>query len=627
MRSLNVEPIQVLVVDDDYHLLRTLADTLRLHGYRPHTARTAHDGLAVVGRLSAPPAIALIDLRLPDMDGIELVGRLRDVCENTQAVILTGDASIDSAVRAMREQSFDYLVKPVGPQELFRTIEKASERWQHQLAVAPARESEERHRRMFEAIEDGLFMTDSTNRILEVNTAACRLTGRAPAELESRPLAELLVSVPAERASVPAERGIRHRDGTVRIVDVRTTCLMPDRLVHVVRDRSERRQLEEQLRQAQKMAAVGRVAGGIAHDFNNLLTAIRGYAALLLDECRPGTLLQEDLDEIRKAADRASTLARQLLAFNRRQVLRLKVVDLAVVIADIEKMLLRVIGDDIELGTDLQRDLGHVRADPGHIEQVIMNLVINARDAMPEGGHVALEGRNVSLDAEEARRVGYGVRPGRYVVLAVQDTGAGIETADLTRIFEPFFTTKEQGKGTGLGLSTVLGIVQRLGGALAVESCPGGSIFHVYLPRVDEPADDVSSHASAGLAAGTETILVAEDDAAVRTLVCKALTRHGYTVLDACDGDEALAIANRHAGPIHLLLTDVVMPGIGARELTAQISMPHPEVRVLYTSGYTKDAVARRGVSDAGIAFLEKPFTLDALGRKVREVLDIAAVD
>lgn len=629
MPSLHVEPIQILVVDDDHYLLQTLADTLRLRGYEPHTAATAHVGLELVERLSQPLAIALVDLRLPDMDGIELVSRIRDLSQDTQAVILTGDASIDSAVRALREQSFDYLVKPIRPDELFQTLERATARWQRRLGRTAMPASEDRLRRIFDAIGDALFITDNVERIVEANTAACRLTGRAPDELESRPLAELFASGAPARATVasPGERRILHREGNVRAVEVRTARFAPDRVIHVVRDRSEQRQLEEQLRQAQKMEAVGRLAGGIAHDFNNLLTAIRGYAALLLDECMPGTVLHQDLDEIRQAADRASTLARQLLAFSRRQVMQLKVLDLAVVIAELERMLLRVIGEDIELVSSVPPDVGHVRADPGHIEQVIMNLVINARDAMPEGGQLAIEAHNEDLDTEQARRIGYGVQPGRYVTLAVRDTGVGIEAVDLAHIFEPFFTTKDRGEGTGLGLSTVLSIVQGLGGALAVESERDGSIFRVYLPRVDEPADDLSRHATAGLPVGTETILVAEDDTAVRALVCKALTRHGYTVLDAGDGDEALAIANRHAGPIHLMLTDVVMPGIGAHELTARISQPHPEMRVLYTSGYTRDSIARRGALDPDIAFLEKPFTLDALGRKVREVLDTTVTD
>ncbi len=382
------------------------------------------------------------------------------------------------------------------------------------------------------------------------------------------------------------------------------------------------RESEEQLRQAQKMEAVGRLAGGIAHDFNNLLTAIVGHSELLLGDLDGQSALCNELDEIRKAAERAASLTRQLLAFSRRQVLQPRVLDLNAVVADMEKMLRRLIGEDIELRTALGAGLGRVKADPGQLEQVLMNLAVNARDAMPRGGTLTIETADVELDNGYARRH-VGVRPGPYVRLAVTDTGCGMDAEIRARVFEPFFTTKGPGRGTGLGLATVYGIVKQSGGNIWVYSEPGrGSTFKVYLPRVDEPLEAQPPGAPGRSSAGTETILLVEDDESVRGLACRILAREGYTVLEARDGNEALAIGERHGGPIHLVLTDLVIPGKQGTEVASCLASLRPDTKVLYMSGYTERALFQQQVFDPGTPFIEKPFTPAALARKVREVLD-----
>jgi PAS domain S-box-containing protein len=429
-------------------------------------------------------------------------------------------------------------------------------------------------------------------------------------------------------------------------------------IVHVVRDadaqpitlrgltvdltelkRSERalHQSEEQLRQAQKMDAVGKLAGGIAHDFNNLLMVIRGDSDLMLRRLAAGHPLRQNAEGIREAADQAATLTRQLLAFSRKQVVAPRLVDLNGIVASIHAMLQRLLGETINLVTVTAPDLGGVKADPGQMEQMILNLCVNARDAMPDGGRLTVRTANVELDEAAARRWS-DAKPGAYVMLEVSDTGGGMDADTRSHLFEPFFTTKEQGKGTGLGLSTVYGTVKQSGGHISVESEPGhGSSFCVYLPRVaapaglppdprrtgESPAAPAGTPGEARLAAGRgETILLVEDAQRVRAVVREILEMSGYAVLEARHGAEALEVSHQTAGPIHLLVTDVVMPQMSGRELAQRLATLRPDLKVLYMSGYTDDAIVRHGVLAAGIAFLSKPFTPDALALKVREVLD-----
>ncbi len=399
-----------------------------------------------------------------------------------------------------------------------------------------------------------------------------------------------------------------------------------DGLVSLVQDVTEHKRMEAQLRQAQKMEAIGALAGGVAHDFNNLLTVINGYSEVVLDDLGLAAPARDMVREIHRAGDRASTLTRQLLAFSRKQVLSPQVVDLNALVREMAKMLRRLIGENIALTTALTFDLAQIRADPGQIEQVVMNPVVNARDAMPNGGKLTIETENAKLTDEYCRRH-VDIRPGRYARLAVTDTGIGMDEATRTRIFEPFFTTKEAGKGTGLGLSTVHGIVRQSGGHVEVYSQLGrGTTFKIYLPAlaVEKSAPPPAS-VVLDVPRGTETVMLAEDDDSIRMLARIALQSSGYSLLEAANGHNALKVAAAHSTQIHLLVTDVIMPGMSGRELADQLRQMHSGLRVLYVSGYADHAIARHGIVDEGVTFLQKPFTPTTLARKVREVLDASA--
>ncbi|MFZ0684575.1 MAG: PAS domain S-box protein [Terriglobales bacterium] len=418
----------------------------------------------------------------------------------------------------------------------------------------------------------------------------------------------------------------KRKDGRVIVVRLSgcaaVSCDEPEEVLELMaEDITDRRQLEEQLRQAQKMDAVGRLAGGVAHDFNNLLMVINGYTEVLLEQLEPGCDMRHKVQTIQQAADRAATLTRQLLAFSRKQLLELKVVDVNSVIGDMERLLRPLIGENIEFVTRLSPDAGHTRVDAGQLEQVIMNLVVNAKDAMPEGGKLIVQSSDVTVrqTLSEHRFI----QPGHYAVISVSDTGHGMDKEIQSRIFEPFFTTKEKGKGTGLGLSTVYGIVKQSNGYVYAQSAPGaGTTFYVYLPRVEDSAEatipKVSQQKETG---GCETVLLVEDEESVRELVRITLASRGYKVLEAENGEEGLRTAESCKGHIDILITDVVMPGIGGRELAKRLLALRPGISVLYLSGYTEDAVVAQGASGPATAFLQKPFTLQNLARKVREVL------
>jgi PAS domain S-box-containing protein len=504
------------------------------------------------------------------------------------------------------------------------------------------RDSESRYRSMVVSAVYGIYRSSPDDMFLEVNPAMVRMLGYDSAgDLLRVKISQDIYAEPESRQHLIGRYGNsgkvenvevkwKRKDG--KIITVRLSgraVTRPDGVVDsfemIAEDVTERRALEEQLRQSQKMEAVGRLAGGIAHDFNNLLTVIKGYSDLLLEEFKPADPLRGEVDEIRKAADRAASLTRQLLAFSRQQVLAPKVLDLNSVVANMDRLLRRLLGADIDLQTTLARDLGRVKADPGQIEQVIMNLAVNARDAMPNGGKLTIETANVLLDESYAREH-IGAQAGSYIMIAVSDNGTGMSESVRQRIFEPFFTTKEVGKGTGLGLSTVYGIVKQSGGYTWVYSELGvGTTFKVYLPRVDAPADSTATRLSLPSSyAGTETVLLVEDEDGVRALVRQVLVRHGYMVLEARHGGEALLHCERHKGTIHLLVSDVVLEQMSGPELAKRLLVLRPELKVLFVSGYTDDAIIHQGVLTSDTAFLQKPFTTEALAKKIREVLDNA---
>ena len=394
-------------------------------------------------------------------------------------------------------------------------------------------------------------------------------------------------------------------------------------------DITDRKQLEEQLRQAQKMEAVGRLAGGIAHDFNNLLMVIQGYSDLLVERLPSGDPLRRNAEQIQMASQRASSLTRQLLAFSRKQMLAPKILNVQSVVAEMEKILRRLIGEDIQLETSSAPDLGLVKADRSQIEQVILNLAVNARDAMPQGGRLTIETANVELDSSYSHPPAV-LSPGRYVMLAVTDNGCGMDAETQAHVFEPFFTTKEKGKGTGLGLATVYGVVKQSGGYVWVYSEPGrGTSFKIYLPRIEETAVPAVRDGKSEMQIpqrGSETILLVEDEKGVRELAREYLASSGYTVIEAEDGHTALELAAMHVGQIHLLLTDVVMPGISGRELAERVSQIRPGIKIIYMSGYTDQAVVHHGILQNDAVLLQKPFTLMTLAGKLREMLAVPAV-
>ncbi|MEK6814630.1 MAG: ATP-binding protein [Nitrospirota bacterium] len=521
---------------------------------------------------------------------------------------------------------------------LTRALNLASGRLAAQEAAEAARA---RLTAILEATTDFVATADAEGLVLYYNAAARRMLGiggdediRAiripdthPAWANKVVLGEGLPT--AIRDGVwSGETALLSRDGReIPVSQVIIAHKAPDGSVEflstIARDITERKNLETQFRHAQKMEAVGRLAGGVAHDFNNMLTVINGYAEMLLGRMKPDDPSRPEIAAIREAGERAASLTQQLLAFSRRQVVAPQVLSLNAVVSRTDKMLKRLIGEDVELVTILAPVLGTVRVDPGQMEQVIMNLAVNARDAMPNGGKLTIETADVDIDESYAREHVVAVPPGPYVLLAVSDTGCGMDAETLQRVFEPFFTTKGQGKGTGLGLSTVYGIVKQNAGYIWVYSEPGrGTTFKIYFPRAVEEAGALAGRKEPALEkGGNETVLLVEDDPAVRAFSAKSLRQHGYTVLEAADGEGALAVCDEHEGPIHLMVTDVVMPGMSGRELAEHLARVCPNVRVLYVSGYTDNAIVHHGVLDAGVAFLQKPFSAGGLLRKVMETL------
>jgi len=638
-------PLRVLVVDDAGDHAELVREMVRLVDAWPDAEVTKAESYATALEAFDRTTfdLAFFDYWLGSENGLRLIGEIRQRGIHTPVIVLTGHGAEDVAVEAMKAGAADYLSKSnlsvdaVGRAMRYALAIGAREE-QQRAAEQALRTSEERFRALVENSWEVLLLLDQEGRITYTTPSAGRQFGWTPDSMIGQPLVDLLhpedqrhvaqrlssaASRPGEQMMTEAR--IRRSDGSYRSMDAivvsRLHELAVDGVVFNARDITEGRRLEEQLRQAQKMEAVGRLAGGVAHDFNNLLTAILGYCNLALDDMAPDDMSRRDLEEIKDAGERAATLTRQLLAFSRRQMLQPEAVDLNRLVRQTQKMLTRILGEDIELSVELAADLPLVNADPASVEQIIVSLAMNARDAMPEGGRLVLETAVVELDGSYVDSHAT-VLPGPYVMLAVSDTGEGMDAATRSRVFEPFFTTKAQGKGSGLGLATVYGIVKQSGGYIWVYSEPAhGTVFKVYLPIVSAPIATARELKEPEPPRASETILLVEDEEAVRALTGEVLRRQGYEVIEAEHGKQALELAQRLSAEIHLLLTDIVMPYMNGRDLAEQISSLRPGTKVLFMSGYTDHAAVHRELS-AGAPFLQKPFTPDALARKVRGLLD-----
>src|SRR6266850_884354 len=634
--------LKVLVVEDSEDDLQLLLRELKGGGYVVQYQRVelAEDMSRLLKEESWDLVIS--DYSMPRFNAVQALETLKASGLDLPFIIVSGTIGEDMAVSAMRAGAHDYLLKgklkkliPV----IQRELREAQEREGRRRADEALRQTEERYRDLVENARDIIYEHDLEGNYTSSNKAGEQITGYSSAEALQLNVAQIVAPEYLEKAKEMVRRKLAGesvtayeleliaKDGRHIWVEVNTRLVFhngtPIGVQGIARDVTERKLLAEQLRQSQKLEAVGQLAGGVAHDFNNLLTVIGGYTEILLHRLPPNDPQCRNLNEIKAASDRAASLTRQLLAFSRKQVLQPRVFALNKVVADLEKMLRRMIGEDIEFRTNLRAGIGNVKADPGQIEQVIMNLVVNARDAMPSGGKLTIETNDVELDENYAGQHVSAI-PGPYVLLAVSDTGTGIDERTRKHIFEPFFTTKESGKGTGLGLSMVYGIVKQSGGNIWVYSEAGkGTTFKIYLPRVREPAEDFKQAATAiHLPKATETILLVEDAEMVRDLAKEVLETSGYCVLAAANGREGLLICEQSRQPIHLLLTDVVMPEMSGPELVSRLVPLYPQIRVLYMSGYTEDTIVHHGVLQEGINFIEKPFTPDSLALKVREVLE-----
>ena len=634
--------LRVLLVEDceeDAELLRHelgrseyAAELVRVEtidGIRTELARCPYD-------------LVISDYTLPEFDARDALRVLQESGhDDIPFIVLSGSISQERLIEILRRGAHGVVLKrdlillvPVVDREL----RAARHRRERLLAEEALRASELRYRELFENANDVIFTIDLDGRFQSLNRAAACLLGYTREEAIARRLTDIVAPDGAEalRARLSARGGepaqttfeamLIGKGGRRIPLEIGWRPIVRDGAVvafeAIARDLTERRRLEDQLRQAQKMEAVGRLAGGIAHDFNNLLMAVTGYSELLLDRTTPTDPQHRGLEEIRKAASRAAALTRQLLMFSRKHVLEPVVLDVNAVVADLERMLRRLIGEDVELTTSLMAGSAFVKADRGQLEQILMNLVVNARDAMPEGGRLRIAtGAVTAGGADQARFPG--VAPGEYVVIEVQDTGTGMDTATLSHVFEPFFTTKEPGKGTGLGLSTVYGIVAQAGGSVLVDSEVGrGTQFRVLWPRSAEAARPAADRAHRPtLPLGTEHVLLVEDENGVRELIRDFLARCGYTVIEAGSAPEALELFSRNGRRADVLITDVIMPQMNGRALAERLLAQQPSLKVLYISGYTDDSGVEQSLH-AGAGFLQKPFTPDVLARKIREVLD-----
>jgi two-component system cell cycle sensor histidine kinase/response regulator CckA len=651
-------PARVLIVDDERLNRQLLEVMLAPEGFVLQTATSGEETLILVEQQR--PDLILLDVMMPGMDGYEVTRRIKDnpATKSIPIIMITAMNDRKAMLLGLTAGAEDFLSKPVDRAELKMRVrnllrlkafgdrhDKYSKLLEGEAGARAADlvESEARFRQLAETIDEVFFLVNpSLTEMLYVSPAYENIFGHSCASLYADPLSWTYPIPPGERERVlremmpygtlvpfDLEYAIVRPDGAGRVVRARGFPIANEarevyRFAGIAEDVTERRRLDAQLRQANKMDAVGQLASGIAHDFNNLLSVILSYSDLLSADLNESDPMRADLKEIEGAGLRAVALTRQLLAFSRQQVLQPHVVNLSEIVQGLENMLRRLIGEDVELIVSNGTRIGRIVVDSGQIEQVIVNLAVNARDAMPKGGKLTIETAEVFLDEADALEHG-GVKPGPHVMLAVTDSGMGMDKATQVRMFEPFFTTKEVGKGTGLGLATVFGIVRQSEGTISVCSELGmGTTFRLYFPAaraeltarasVIPPANDSLR--------GSEKILVVEDDERVRSLACTILRKYGYHALEAQSGGDAFLLCEQHTAPIDLLLTDMVMPRMSGRELAKRLLIVRPQMRVLYMSGYTNDAALRHNTLDSTIAFLQKPITPEALARKVRETLD-----
>jgi two-component system, cell cycle sensor histidine kinase and response regulator CckA len=626
------EPASILIVDDDPGTLQSIGDVLERRGHAVRTATQARAALELLTDRSVDAAI--LDLHLPDVSGLVLLQAIKTSAPATEVIIITDQASATTAIEAINSGAFGYVTKPFKMDHLMATIDKALAKQRAERALWERTRSLET---LIDAAAVAIVALDAAGRVTTWSRAAERMFGWKEHEV----LGHSVPTIPdARRAEFDqaAARNLqgeatlyeshrRRKDGTlIDVLSSTAPIIDAEGLVSgtlaVIIDITERKQLEEQLRQAMKMEGIARLAGGISHDFNNLMTVISVRCHLVLGQLPADHPNRRDIKIIGDAGDRAASLTRQLLAFSRSQILDATVLDIDDVISDMKALLEPVLREDVDLIMDLDPSTGQVTADRGQLEQIILILAINARDAMPEGGQFTIGTRNVELDDAYVRRH-VDARPGPHVVLTVSDSGTGMDAATRARIFEPFFTTKDIGKGRGLGLAAAYGIIHQSHGHITVDSEPGqGTTFRIYLPRPEAGATVEAAIEPSGLPRGTETVLLVEDEPSFRALARELLEMLGYTVLESEDVSHALRIAEGHAGTIHLLITDVVMPRMNGRTLAKAVQGFRPDIKVLYMSGYTDNVIIHEGILDPGTPFLQKSFTPSKLARKVREVLD-----
>ncbi|MEP6495898.1 MAG: response regulator [bacterium] len=644
-------PLRVLLVEDSptdakliLHELKRSYDVIE--SQRVETASDMRTALA-----AASWDLVLCDWSMPQFNALGALQVLRSSGLDIPFIIVSGTVGEDTAVEGMRNGAQDYVLKNglarLTP-AIARELRERRSRDSRRQTEESLRVSEVRFSRLAESGIIAICVTETSGIVREANSAYLSIIGYTPEDLAAGRIdwsnmtppewihtdETALAALRETGVARPWEKELFKKDGH-RVPVLLGAAMLDDRMIIAfMADLTERRRteealrrVEEQFRQAQKMEAIGSLAGGVAHDFNNLLSVILSYASMLSDDLPAGDPMLEGLHEIKLAGDRAAMLTKQLLAFSRRQLLQPKIVNLNEIVVRTENMLRRLIGENIELVRETSATLPPILVDPGQIEQVIMNLAVNARDAMPGGGKLMIETGVVTLDdAYVAEHVG--TRAGPHVMLAVSDTGTGMDKATQARVFEPFFTTKDVDQGTGLGLSTVFGIVRQSGGTVWLYSEVGsGTTFRIYFPVADNAAiEEVRAPASAASLDGSETILLVEDEERVRLLACTILRRRGYNVLEAAGGGDALLICEQHPATINLLLTDVIMPRMSGRQLAERLGALRPTMRVLYMSGYTANAIVRHGVVDSDIAFVQKPITPDSLAQAVRGVLDSPGV-